>query len=98
MVVEGNSIRLSFDHVGGGLISSNGKPLADFTIAGEDQKFYPATATIDGATIVVHSDQVANPVAVRYAWCDIATPNLVNKEGLPASLFRTDAWKGVTEP
>ena len=98
MAVEGNKIRLQFDHVGGGLIASDGKPLVDFTIAGADQKFVPATAEIDGNAIVVHSDQVAQPVAVRYAWHDDATPNLANKEGLPASPFRTDAWKGVTEP
>ena len=98
MAVEGNKIRLQFDHVGGGLMASDGKPLVDFTIAGADQKFVPATAEIDGNAIVVHSDQVAQPVAVRYAWHDDATPNLANKEGLPASPFRTDAWKGVTEP
>ena len=69
----------------------------EFTIAGADQKFVPATATIDGATVVVHSDQVAQPVAVRYAWRDDAQPNLTNKEGLPASPFRTDTWKCVTE-
>jgi sialate O-acetylesterase len=98
MIVEGNKIRLRFDHVGAGLVSRDGKPLIDFTIAGEDKKFVPAAATIDGDTVVVHSDQVATPVAVRYAWYDTATPNLSNKDGLPASPFRTDKWKGVTEP
>ncbi len=68
MAVEGRKIRLQFDHVGGGLISSDGKPLVEFTIAGGDQKFVPATAEIDGCSIVVHSDQIAEPVAVRYAW------------------------------
>ena len=97
MAVEGDKIRLQFDHVGGGLIASDGKPLSDFTIAGADQKFVPAVAEIDGNSIVVHSDQVAQPVAVRYAWRDDAQPNLANKEGLPASPFRTDTWKGVTE-
>ncbi len=57
----------------------------------------PAVATIDGDSIVVHSDKVAEPVAVRFAWRDDATPNFCNKEGLPASPFRTDKWKGVTE-
>jgi sialate O-acetylesterase len=97
MAVEGNKIRLQFDHVGGGLISSDGKPLTEFTIAGTDQKFVPAVAEIDGNSIVVHSDKVAEPAAVRFAWRDEAVPNLANKEGLPASLFRTDTWKGVTE-
>ena len=98
MSVEGNKIRLAFDHVNGGLIAADDKPLIDFTIAGEDQKFVPAVAEIDGDTIVVYSDQVAQPVAVRYAWRDDATPNLANKASLPASPFRTDTWKGVTEP
>ncbi len=98
MKVEGDKIRLEFDHTGGGLASSDGKPLIDFTIAGEDQKFEPATAAIDGKTIVVQSDKVNNPVAVRFGWYDTATPNLINKECLPASPFRTDSWKGVTEP
>jgi sialate O-acetylesterase len=97
MTVEGDKIRLEFDHVGGGLISRDGKPLSDFTIAAADQKFVPATATIDGDSIVVHSGKVAKPEAVRFGWHDDATPNLANKEGLPASPFRTDKWKGVTE-
>ena len=97
MAVEGDKIRLGFDHVDGGLIASDGKPLADFTIAGVDEKFVPAEAKIDGDSIVVNADGVARPVAVRYAWRDDATPNLASKAGLPASPFRTDQWKGVTE-
>jgi sialate O-acetylesterase len=98
MTIEGNKIRLQFDHVGGGLVAADGKPLTHFTIAGADQKFVRATATIDGNTLVVQGDQIGHPVAVRFAWRDDATPNFANKEGLPASPFRTDAWKGVTEP
>ena len=98
MAIEGNKVRLQFDHVGGGLVAADGKPLTHFTIAGADQKFVRATATIDGNTLVVQGDQIAHPVAVRFAWRDDATPNFANKEGLPASPFRTDAWKGVTEP
>jgi sialate O-acetylesterase len=97
MAVEDGKIRLQFDHCGGGLAARDGKPLSDFTIAGSDQKFVPAVATIDGDSIVVSSDKVASPVAVRFAWRDDATPNFANKEGLPASPFRTDSWKGVTE-
>lgn len=97
MTVEGKKIRLQFEHRGGGLKVRDGKPLSDFTIAGADQKFVPAEAAIDHDTIVVHSKKVAAPVAVRYAWHDSAMPNLCNKEGLPASPFRTDKWKGVTE-
>jgi sialate O-acetylesterase len=98
MTVEGNKIRLRFDHVGGGLIASDGKPLTHFTIAGADKQFVPAVATIDGNELVVQSDRVAQPVAVRFAWRDDATPNFANKGGLPASPFRTDTWKGVTQP
>ena len=98
MKVEGDTIRLSFDHVGGGLASRDGKPPSDFTIAGADEKFHPASATIEGDTVVVNSDEVAEPVAVRFGWRDTAGPNLINKEGLPASPFRTDTFRGVTEP
>ncbi len=97
MAAEGNRIRLQFEHVDGGLISRDGKPLTEFTIAAADQKFVPAVAAIEGDSIVVHSDQIVKPVAVRYAWHDDATPNLANKSGLPASPFCTDTWKGVTE-
>ncbi|MDX1962045.1 MAG: sialate O-acetylesterase [Pirellulales bacterium] len=91
--VENNAIRLKFRHVHGGLTSRDGKPLTWFTIAGEDQKFHPATAEIDGETIVVKSDLVPRPVAVRFGWHQIAEPNLMNKEGLPAPSFRTDRWE-----
>jgi sialate O-acetylesterase len=92
MAVEGNKIRLSFDHVGSGLVSRDGQPLSWFTIAGEDKNFVPAQAEIDGATVVVSADSVAKPVAVRFGWTQEAEPNLSNKEGLPASPFRTDKW------
>jgi sialate O-acetylesterase len=96
MKIEGDKIRLAFDHIGGGLISRDGQPLADFTVAGEDQQFLPATAVIDGNEVVVHSQAVQAPAAVRFAWYDSAQPNLANKEGLPASPFRTDDWPAVT--
>jgi sialate O-acetylesterase len=89
------AIRLFFDHVGSGLTTKGGK-LTDFTIAGEDGKFVEANAEIDNNTIVVSSEKVRNPVAVRYAWTNTAMPNLFNKEGLPASSFRTDDWPCVT--
>ena len=92
MAVEGNKIRLSFDHVGGGLVSRDGKPLNWFTIAGEDKNFVEAKAVIDGDSVVVSADSVANPVAVRFGWTQEAEPNLSNKAGLPASPFRTDKW------
>ena len=67
-----------------------------FAIAGEDKKFVWADAKIDGDTVVVCSEKVAEPVAVRYAWADNPDCNLYNKAGLPASPFRTDDWPGVT--
>ncbi len=92
MKVEGNKIRIFFDHTGSGLASRDGKPLTWFTIAGADKKFVEAKAVIDGDTVVVSSEEVAKPVAVRFGWHDTAEPNLSNKEGLPASPFRTDQW------
>ena len=68
------------------------KPLDWFTIAGQDKKFVPAEATIDGNTVIVRSKEVAEPAAVRFGWHETAQPNLVNKEGLPAAPFRTDDW------
>jgi sialate O-acetylesterase len=91
MKPEGNKLRLSFDHADQGLVVK-GKGLTHFEIAGEDQKFVPATAKIDGKTIVVSAKEVKKPVAVRYAWSNTANPNLFNKAGLPAASFRTDSW------
>ncbi len=96
MKLEGHTIRLAFAHVGGGLKSRDGKPLSEFEIAGADGKFVPATATIDGDRIVVQAKEVAKPAQVRFGWRNVANPNLVNKEGLPASPFRTDHWQGGT--
>ena len=96
MSVEGNKIRLKFQHTAGGLVAEGGKPLSHFTIAGDDHKFVPAKAEIDGETIVVSSPEVGKPVAVRFAWEDTAEPNLFNKANLPASPFRTDDLPLVT--
>jgi sialate O-acetylesterase len=97
MKIEGSKIRLSFDCIGGGLVSK-GDELKGFAIAGEDEvpvnsggkKFYWANAVIEGDTIVVSSENVGKPIAVRYAWADNPECNLYNKAGLPASPFRTD--------
>jgi sialate O-acetylesterase len=91
MKVERDTIRLSFDYIGGGLVSRGG-PLVGFEIAGSDRAFVPAKAEIDGNSVVVSSSQVPNPVAVRYAFKNWISPNLFNAEGLPASSFRTDDW------
>lgn len=95
MEIEEDTIRLHFKHVGGGLVAKGGD-LKGFAIAGADRKFVWADAEIDGDTVVVRSDQVKEPVAVRYAWADNPECNLYNEAGLPASPFRTDNWPGVT--
>jgi sialate O-acetylesterase len=71
------------------LTSRDGKPLTHLAIAGDDGNFVAATATVDGSSIVVHSEKVAKPVAARFAWNQEAEPNLANQEGLPASAFQT---------
>jgi sialate O-acetylesterase len=88
--VEAGRIRLQFDHVGAGLVAPDGK-LGEFTIAGADGKFVPAGAVIDGATVVVSSQDLPQPVAVRYGWSNTPRATLFNQDGLPASPFRTDA-------
>lgn len=91
MSIEGDHIRLCFDHVGDGLISKDGRPLSHFVIAGLDNRFHAAQAEIDDCTIRVSSSEVPAPVSVRYAWADNPEGcNLFNKNGYPASPFRTD--------
>ena len=92
MTIDGNLARLSFDNVGNGLISNDGQPLKWFEIAGEDRAFYKAEAEVTGDTVVAWSAHVPSPQAVRLGWHQLAVPNLANKEGLPASPFRTDRW------
>ena len=89
--VEKDKIVISFMNVGGGLTTNDGEEPGEFAIAGTDKKFVWAKAKIDGDKIIVSSDEVLNPQYVRYAWADNpVNPNLYNKEGLPASPFRTD--------
>ncbi len=95
MTVEGNDIRLHFDHVGSGLVAQGGPPTG-FSIAAADRKFVWANARIEGDTVVVYAPGVKQPKAVRYAWARNPFCNLFNEEGLPASPFRTDDWPGVT--
>lgn len=95
--VEGSRIRIKFTNTGSGLITKDRKAVAGFSIAGADKQFYWAEGVIDGDEIVVYSDKVHQPIAVRYAWADNPECNLINKENLPAIPFRTDAWKGITQ-
>ena len=92
MAIEGNKIRIRFQHVGSGLISLDDQPLSWFEIASQDKIFYKARAEISGDSVLVLSERVSEPVAVRFGWHQLATPNLGNREGLPASPFRTDRW------
>jgi sialate O-acetylesterase len=89
--VNGNKATLTFSNVGGGLVAKDGGELKHFAVAGPDQQFVWAQARIEGDKVVVWSEQVPNPVAVRYAWADNPQgANLYNRAGLPASPFRTD--------
>jgi len=89
MTTEGNKVRLNFQHADGGL-KAKGDRLAGFAIAGKDGNFVWADASIDDNTVVVSSETVKEPVAVRYGWAMNPIGNLYNGEGLPASPFRTD--------
>ncbi len=91
---DGGAARVSFTHLGGGLVAQGGD-LKGFFIAGADQKFVEATAKIDGDNVVVSSPTVAAPVAVRYGWDNYPEGlgcNLRNAADLPAGPFRTDTW------
>jgi sialate O-acetylesterase len=89
MTLEGNKLRLTFDHVAGGLASRDGKPLSWFeVIDAEEGDFVHADARIDGAAVVLSALEVKHPVAMRFAWSMLAEPNLMNTEGLPAGAFR----------
>ncbi|MBN1782693.1 9-O-acetylesterase [bacterium] len=98
MDTEGGKIRLFFDHVHKGLLAKGGR-LTGFAIAGEDRKFVWADAEImDDGSILVSGVSVPKPVAVRYGWANNPECNLYNRDGLPASPFRTDDWPGMTWP
>ena len=104
MKIDGSQARLIFDHTGDGLMVGKKKGLAPtqevrdgtlghFSIAGADKKWHPARARIQGKEVIASSPQVQTPVAVRYAFSQNPEgANLYNKEGLPASPFRTDRW------
>ncbi|MEM0925414.1 MAG: sialate O-acetylesterase [Planctomycetota bacterium] len=97
MKIENGKVVLTFKHVGGGLDTFDVDTPIGFTIAGEDQTFVNANATITSkTTIEVSSPDVVDPAAVRYAWADNPVCNVQSAEGLPMTPFRTDQWKGVT--
>lgn len=94
MKVEGSKVEISFQHVGSGLVAKDGD-LVGFTICGPDKKFVKAEAKIDVDKVIVGNSSVSNPLAVRFGWENFPKPvlNLFNKEGLPASPFRTDVYQ-----
>jgi len=94
MDLENGKARLLFDHTGSGL-TARGGDLKGFTISGECRKFIPAKARIEGKTVLVWSDKVSKPAAVRYGWAMNPDCSLYNREGLPASPFRTDDWERI---
>ena len=90
--IEGSSMRISFDHVEGGLRTPGGTSLEGFYLAGADHRFHKAKAVIDGETVIVSCPEVEFPTSVRYGWANNPVCNLYNAAGLPASPFRTDSW------
>ncbi len=99
MKTESNKAVISFTNICSGLmVKDKYGYIKGFEIAGADKQFHFAKAFIEGNTVVVYNDSVANPVAIHYGWADDAgDDNLYNKEGFPAAPFRTDEWRGITE-
>ena len=104
MAIEGDTLRVKFDHVDGGLKSRDGKPLDWFEIIDRDEGgFVKANARIDGDSVVLSAPGVKHPVAMRFAWSGLAEPNLMNAAGLPAGAFRAGKvpkrdWLGMNVP
>src|SRR5205814_2172360 len=96
MDVRSNKAELKFTHAKG--MKAEGGEVKGFTIAGSDRKFYNAQAKVQGDRVVVWSDKVPNPAAVRYGWANYPVVNLQNSAGLSASPFRTDDWPITTGP
>jgi len=94
LTIEGDKVRLTFDHAEGLALRGEGK---SFAICGEDRKWVWADARVEGHEVIVHADAVPKPVAVRYAWADNPVASLFNGEGLPAAPFRTDGFSVLSE-
>jgi len=93
--VDGSELKVWFDHDASGLVAKGG-PLTGFEVAGKDHKFVPATAKIEGQSVVVSSPDVSQPEFVRYGWANSPTVNLFNGAGLPASPFTSE--KDIPKP
>lgn len=98
MKIDDNKVIISYNNVGSGLITTDKYGyLKGFEIAGKDKSYRYAKAYIKGDQVIVYSDHVINPIAVRFGWFDeVSDNNLFNKEGLPAAPFATDSWERVT--
>jgi len=95
---SGSTLVLNFNHVRG-LKTSDGAAPTGFSVAGKDGVWHRASATeVSGSSVRLSSPQVSHPLHVRYGWDDFPVVNLVNAQGLPASPFRTDRFRGLTEP
>lgn len=94
MKVQGNKIRISFDHAEG--LKIVGDKLEGIFVAGADKQLVPAEAKVEGNDLIVWSDAVKKPISVRFGWGDAVVTNLANGAGLPAAPFRTDAWPCMT--
>jgi len=94
MKISGSRVNVYFTSasLGGGLVTRDTLAPKQFFVAGDDHVFHQATAAIVGDHITLNCDSVANPVAVRFAFTNMAVINLFNKAGLPAEPFRTDNW------
>jgi sialate O-acetylesterase len=88
--IEKGKIRIVFENVPTGLTTKGGADATEFLVAGEDNKFVPATVKIEGKTVLVYSKDVKDPVHVRFGFNNTSTPNLMSNEGLPVNLFRTN--------
>ena len=97
LTIKGDRAVVSFNHTGSGLEARGGE-LKGFAICGEDRKWAWGKTQIEGDTVVVTNPAISNPIAVRYGWADFPVVNLWNKEGLPASPFRTDNFEMLTQP
>src|SRR5665213_486888 len=92
--IENGKINISFSDLNDGLMQK-GDTISGFYISGKDKVFKPASAKIEGNTVIVWQYGLQDPVAVRFDFTNSSIPNLFSKEGLPAKLFRTDDWNDV---
>jgi len=92
MKVTGGEAILSFKYAGAGLVMNDSDGVTNFLIAGKDSNFVKAQVRVEGKKLIVFSPDVKHPVAVRYTWSNTDEATLFNKEGLPASTFKTDKW------